>query len=89
MAAHGWTVLEHCALQVFPTYLPWFCNYMVVKRAAQEANFHKLYIRLVDKLADKELSKALVRCCVVQSHNPACCSAPRPLHDAAGQPLEP
>lgn len=33
---------------------------MVVKRAAQEANFHKLYIKLVDKLGEKEFYKSLV-----------------------------
>ena len=26
---------------------PWFCNYMVVKRAAQEPNFHSLYVNLL------------------------------------------
>ena len=25
---------------------PWFANYMVVKRAAQEANFHHLYLQV-------------------------------------------
>lgn len=29
---------------------PWFCNYMVVKRAAQEQNFHKLYASLLHAL---------------------------------------
>ena len=28
-------------------YWPWFCNYMVVKRAAQEQNFHLLYASLL------------------------------------------
>lgn len=28
----------------------WFCNYMVVKRAAQEQNFHMLYASLLNAL---------------------------------------
>ena len=31
-------------------YWPWFCNYMVVKRAAQEQNFHLLYAALLQEL---------------------------------------
>lgn len=31
---------------------PWFSNYMVVKRAAQEPNFHTLYLALLDKLGE-------------------------------------
>ncbi len=31
-------------------YWPWFCNYMVVKRAAQEQNFHLLYASLLQEL---------------------------------------
>lgn len=31
-------------------YWPWFCNYMVVKRAAQEQNFHLLYATLLQEL---------------------------------------
>ncbi|KAK9843414.1 hypothetical protein WJX81_000935 [Elliptochloris bilobata] len=39
---------------------PWFANYMVVKRAAQEPNFHGIYLQLADAIGDKELGKALV-----------------------------
>ena len=31
-------------------YWPWFCNYMVVKRAAQEQNYHLLYASLLQEL---------------------------------------
>lgn len=31
-------------------YWPWFCTYMVVKRAAQEQNFHVLYASLLNAL---------------------------------------
>lgn len=31
-------------------YWPWFCNYMVVKRAAQEQNYHLLYVNLLQEL---------------------------------------
>ena len=40
--------------QVHPDYLPWFANYMVVKRAAQEANYHVLYMLLCDKVGVQE-----------------------------------
>ncbi|KAK9824056.1 hypothetical protein WJX72_007392 [[Myrmecia] bisecta] len=33
----------------------WFTNYLVVKRAAQEPNFHALYLALVQKLATKDV----------------------------------
>ncbi len=33
--------------------MEWFANYLVVKRAAQEANYHRLYLSLVDKVSDK------------------------------------
>ncbi len=35
---------------MFPEFLAWFANYLVVKRAAQEANYHTLYIALCDKV---------------------------------------
>jgi len=39
-------------------YWPWFCNYMVVKRAAQEQNFHLLYATLLQEL---QVGSLLVR----------------------------
>lgn len=35
--------------RIWPDYVSWFASYMVVKRAAQEANYHVLYISLIDK----------------------------------------
>ncbi|PNH04056.1 CCR4-NOT transcription complex subunit 1 [Tetrabaena socialis] len=46
--------------RVLPDYLAWFANYMVVKRAAQEANFHVLYVSLLDHLGDRELYRLMV-----------------------------
>ncbi len=42
-------------------YWPWFTNYLVVKRAAQEPNFHSLYIDLIDRFQSKSLYQLLVR----------------------------
>ena len=36
--------------KVYPDYLAWFANYIVVRRAAQEPNYHSLYISLCDKV---------------------------------------
>uniref|UniRef100_A0A7S3VNL4 CCR4-NOT transcription complex subunit 1 n=1 Tax=Dunaliella tertiolecta TaxID=3047 RepID=A0A7S3VNL4_DUNTE len=47
--------------KVVPEFMEWFANYLVVKRAAQEANYHRLYIALVDKVSDKELMRLLSR----------------------------
>ncbi|EFJ39979.1 hypothetical protein VOLCADRAFT_108387 [Volvox carteri f. nagariensis] len=47
--------------RVWPDYLAWFANYMVVKRAAQEANFHTLYVSLLDHLNDRELYRLMVK----------------------------
>lgn len=41
-------------------YWPWFCNYMVVKRAAQEQNFHLLYATMLNALQVKISSKHLL-----------------------------
>ena len=41
-------------------YYPWFANYLVVKRAAQEPNFHPVYVLLVEKWGDKVLRRHLV-----------------------------
>jgi CCR4-NOT transcription complex subunit 1 len=45
--------------RVLPDFLAWFANYVVVKRAAQEANFHRLYISLLDVFADRELFRLM------------------------------
>ena len=41
-------------------YYQWFANYLVVKRAAQEPNFHPVYVMLVEKWGDKALRNNLV-----------------------------
>ena len=41
-------------------FYPWFANYLVVKRAAQEPNFHAVYVLLVQTWGDKELRQNLV-----------------------------
>lgn len=43
------------------TLQPWFVNYLVVKRAAQEPNFHPVYVVLVDEWGDKSLQQAFIR----------------------------
>eukprot|EP00798_Chlamydomonas_sp_ICE-L_P003954 gene3954-14033_t len=57
--------VEQKALEIkertVPEYIPWFANYMVVKRAAQEANFHNLYMLLCDKMECKELTRLLIK----------------------------
>lgn len=40
---------------------PWFVNYLVVKRAAQEPNFHPVYVAIVDKWQDRQLRVQFVR----------------------------
>jgi CCR4-NOT transcription complex subunit 1 len=39
-------------------YVPWLSQYIVIKRAAQEANYHALYLQFVDRL-DKKISQLL------------------------------
>ncbi|KAL4458253.1 hypothetical protein ABPG75_013118 [Micractinium tetrahymenae] len=41
-------------------YWPWFANYLVVKRAAQEPNFHNTYVLLVDKWGERKMRDTLV-----------------------------
>ena len=42
-------------------FIPWFTNYLVVKRVAQEANFHALYLHLLEKLGDSKVMNLTVR----------------------------
>ena len=51
---------KELASVVTPEFYPWFANYLVVKRAAQEPNFHPVYVLLVDKWGDKTLRNNLV-----------------------------
>ncbi|KAL0379712.1 UNVERIFIED_CONTAM: CCR4-NOT transcription complex subunit [Sesamum angustifolium] len=41
-------------------YYPWFAQYMVMKRASIETNFHDLYLKFLDKVNLKALNKEIV-----------------------------
>ncbi|KAL5571856.1 hypothetical protein UlMin_021453 [Ulmus minor] len=40
---------------------PWFAQYMVMKRASIEPNFHDLYLKFLDKVNSKALTKEIVQ----------------------------
>ncbi|XP_059434806.1 uncharacterized protein LOC132167794 isoform X1 [Corylus avellana] len=42
-------------------YYPWFAQYMVMKRASIEPNFHDLYLKFLDKVTAKALNKEIVQ----------------------------
>ncbi|KAB1225230.1 CCR4-NOT transcription complex subunit 1 [Morella rubra] len=42
-------------------YYTWFAEYMVMKRASIEQNFHDLYLKFLDKINSKALNKEIVR----------------------------
>ncbi|KAI4996557.1 hypothetical protein ZWY2020_051477 [Hordeum vulgare] len=42
-------------------YYPWFAQYMVMKRASIEPNFHDLYLKFFDKLNSRSLSKEMLK----------------------------
>ncbi|XP_004306964.1 PREDICTED: CCR4-NOT transcription complex subunit 1-like [Fragaria vesca subsp. vesca] len=42
-------------------YYPWFAQYMVMKRASIEPNFHDMYLKFLDKLNSKALNKEIVQ----------------------------
>ncbi|KAK4802906.1 hypothetical protein SAY86_001109 [Trapa natans] len=42
-------------------YYPWFAQYMVMKRASIEPNFHDLYLKFLDKVNSKALNKEVVQ----------------------------
>ncbi|XP_078446307.1 transcription regulator isoform X2 [Wolffia australiana] len=43
------------------TYYPWFAQYMVMKRASIEPNFHDLYLKFLDKINSKTLNKEILK----------------------------
>nr|CCC93372.1 putative regulator of transcription factor TFIID [Trypanosoma congolense IL3000] len=47
------------AKQLRPEYYEYFAEYLVVKRAALEPNYHAIYLDLVDNLQSKQLEKAI------------------------------
>ncbi|ONL92530.1 transcription regulator [Zea mays] len=42
-------------------YYPWFAQYMVMKRASIEPNFHDLYLKFFDKVNSKSLNKEILK----------------------------
>ncbi|XP_043707916.1 CCR4-NOT transcription complex subunit 1-like isoform X5 [Telopea speciosissima] len=42
-------------------YYPWFAQYMVMKRASIEPNFHDLYLKFLEKVNSKDLNKEIVK----------------------------
>ncbi|XP_022944795.1 CCR4-NOT transcription complex subunit 1-like isoform X1 [Cucurbita moschata] len=42
-------------------FYPWFAQYMVMKRASIEQNFHDLYLKFIDSVNSKALSKEIVQ----------------------------
>ncbi|BBN05282.1 CCR4-NOT transcription complex subunit 1 [Marchantia polymorpha subsp. ruderalis] len=42
-------------------FYPWFAQYMVMKRASIEPNFHDLYLKFLDKISSKNLHKEIVK----------------------------
>ncbi|MQM09385.1 hypothetical protein Taro_042254 [Colocasia esculenta] len=42
-------------------YYPWFAQYMVMKRASIEPNFHDLYLKFLDKVNSKSLNKEILK----------------------------
>ncbi|CAK9319222.1 unnamed protein product [Citrullus colocynthis] len=42
-------------------FYPWFAQYMVMKRASIEPNFHDLYLKFLDRVNSKALSKEIVQ----------------------------
>ncbi|XP_057807321.1 uncharacterized protein LOC131021995 isoform X2 [Salvia miltiorrhiza] len=44
-----------------PQYYPWFAQYMVMKRASIETNFHDLYLKFLDKVNLKPLNREIIQ----------------------------
>ncbi|XP_052626863.1 uncharacterized protein LOC111896007 [Lactuca sativa] len=42
-------------------YYPWFAQYLVMKRASKEPNFHKLYMNFLEKAHSKQLMEEVVQ----------------------------
>ncbi|KAL8129102.1 hypothetical protein V2J09_018257 [Rumex salicifolius] len=42
-------------------YFPWFAQYMVMKRASIESNFHELYLKFLEKANSKALNKEVLK----------------------------
>ncbi|KAL4586359.1 hypothetical protein LXL04_010995 [Taraxacum kok-saghyz] len=42
-------------------YYPWFAQYMVMKRASIEPNFHDLYLKFLEKTSSRPLTREIVQ----------------------------
>ncbi|PWA73535.1 CCR4-NOT transcription complex subunit 1 [Artemisia annua] len=54
------TKAKECKEILDEQYYAWFAQYLVMKRASMEPNFHMLYIDFVEKINSKHLNKELV-----------------------------
>ncbi|CAK9208187.1 unnamed protein product [Sphagnum jensenii] len=52
---------KECLEVLKEQYYPWFAQYMVMKRASIEPNFHDLYLKFLDKMNSKGLQKEIVK----------------------------
>eukprot|EP00898_Chlorokybus_atmophyticus_P005844 jgi/Chlat1/6260/Chrsp44S05774 len=52
---------QELLLMINPDYTNWFAQYMVVKRASIEPNFHELYISVLDKLNAKNVHQEVLK----------------------------
>lgn len=52
--------VKELKMHVSSDYWPWFANYLVVKRAAQEPNFHSTYVSLCEKWGERVMRDTLV-----------------------------
>ncbi|KAG0608479.1 hypothetical protein M758_8G108900 [Ceratodon purpureus] len=52
---------KECLEVLKEEYHPWFAQYMVMKRASIEPNYHDLYIKFLDKLNSKGLQKEVLK----------------------------
>ncbi|PWA61470.1 CCR4-Not complex component, Not1, C-terminal [Artemisia annua] len=59
-AANTDTRAKECKDILDEQYYTWFAQYLVMKRASMEPNFHMLYIDFVEKINSKHLNKELV-----------------------------
>ncbi|KAJ7514921.1 hypothetical protein O6H91_23G065800 [Diphasiastrum complanatum] len=52
---------KECLEVLKEQFYPWFAQYMVMKRASIEPNFHDLYLKFLDKINSKALHREIVK----------------------------
>jgi CCR4-NOT transcription complex subunit 1 len=52
---------KECLEVLKEQYFTWFAQYMVMKRASIEPNFHDLYLKFLDKINSKGLQKEIIK----------------------------